>query len=72
MNIFYSILLLKSYIICTITIGEVNTTMNEITNLAPFDHFRALDGYHCQTNSFAKIYDFYNSPLSEDMLLGVG
>ncbi len=46
--------------------------MNEITKLTPFDHFKALDGYHCQTNSFAKIYDFYNSSLSEDILLGIG
>ncbi|MFC1995312.1 BtrH N-terminal domain-containing protein [Chloroflexota bacterium] len=46
--------------------------MNEITKLIMLDHFKSLDGYHCQTNSFAKIYDFYNSPLSEDMLLGIG
>ncbi|MFC1992614.1 BtrH N-terminal domain-containing protein [Chloroflexota bacterium] len=46
--------------------------MNEITKLTPFDHFKAPDGYHCQTNSFAKIYDFYNSSLSEDMLFGIG
>ncbi|MFC1933357.1 BtrH N-terminal domain-containing protein [Chloroflexota bacterium] len=46
--------------------------MNETTKLTPFDHFKALDGYHCQTNSFAKIYDFYNSSLSEDMLFGIG
>ena len=42
------------------------------TKLKPFDNFHVLDGYHCQTNSFARIYDFYNSPLSEDMLLGIG
>ncbi|HEB30906.1 MAG TPA: hypothetical protein ENI15_08545 [Spirochaetes bacterium] len=41
-------------------------------NIKPFDNFKVLDGYHCQTNSFAKIYDFYNSPLSEDMMLGIG
>lgn len=46
--------------------------MKEKTKLKPFDNFKVLDGYHCQTNSFAKIYDFYNSPLSEDMLLGIG
>jgi hypothetical protein len=40
--------------------------------ITPFENFKILDGYHCQTNSFAKIYDFYNSPLSEDMLLGIG
>jgi len=40
--------------------------------LKPFKNFKALDGYHCQTNSFAKIYNFNRSPLSEDMLLGLG
>ena len=40
--------------------------------LEPFDNYKVLDGYHCQTNSFAKIYGFYNSPLSKDMLLGLG
>jgi len=53
-------------------IKEMNLPMNELIQLKPFDNFKALDGYHCQTNSFAKIYDFYNSPLSEDMLLGIG
>ncbi|HEY86630.1 MAG TPA: BtrH N-terminal domain-containing protein [Dehalococcoidia bacterium] len=46
--------------------------MNETPKLIPFNHFKALDGYHCQTNSFVKIYDFYNSSLSEDVLLGIG
>ena len=46
--------------------------MSEASKLMPFSHFKALDGYHCQTNSFAKIYNFYNSSLSEDMLLGIG
>jgi len=32
----------------------------------------ALDGYHCQSNSLAKIYHFNNCSLSEDMLLGIG
>ena len=40
--------------------------------LKPFDNFEALDGYHCQTSSFAKMYHFYDCPLSEDMLLGLG
>lgn len=39
---------------------------------APFQNCPALDGYHCQTNSLAKIYHHYNHPLSEDMLLGLG
>jgi len=40
--------------------------------IQPFSHCPALDGYHCQTNSLAKIYHFYNCPLSEDMILGLG
>lgn len=39
---------------------------------APFPNCPALDGYHCQTNSLAKIYHHYHHPLSEDMLLGLG
>ena len=46
--------------------------MKTQTSIKPFDNFRVLDGYHCQTNSFAKIFSFYNSPLSEEMLLGIG
>lgn len=42
------------------------------TDLQPFPNCPALDGYHCQTNSFAKIYHHYGHPLSEDMLLGLG
>ena len=38
----------------------------------PFPNCPALDGYHCQTNSLAKIYHHYNHPVSEDMLLGLG
>lgn len=40
--------------------------------IEPFENCPALDGYHCQTNSLAKIYHFYNCPLSEDMILGLG
>jgi len=40
--------------------------------IKPFPHCPALDGYHCQTNSLAKIYHFFNCPLSEDMILGLG
>jgi Domain of unknown function (DUF4872)/Butirosin biosynthesis protein H, N-terminal len=40
--------------------------------IKPFSNCPALDGYHCQTNSLAKIYYFYNCPLSEDMILGLG
>jgi len=41
-------------------------------NIQPFDNCPALDGYHCVTNSLAKIYYHYNYPISEDMLLGLG
>ncbi|UCG35974.1 MAG: BtrH N-terminal domain-containing protein [Candidatus Bathyarchaeota archaeon] len=40
--------------------------------ITPFGNCPALDGYHCQTNSLAKIFHYYNCPLSEDMLLGLG
>jgi hypothetical protein len=46
--------------------------METQTDLKPFDNCPALDGYHCQTNSLAKIYHFHNCPLSEDMVLGLG
>jgi len=41
-------------------------------NLIPFDNCPSLDGYHCQTNSLAKIFYHYGHPLSEDMILGLG
>lgn len=34
--------------------------------------FCKLDIYHCQTHSLAKIFHFFNHPVSEDMLLGLG
>ena len=40
--------------------------------IEPFENCPALDGYHCQTNSLAKIFYYHNHPLSEDMLLGLG
>ena len=40
--------------------------------LEPFANFKPLDGCHCQTASFAKIFHFNNCELSEDMLLGLG
>lgn len=46
--------------------------MKEKIKLKAFDNFKILDGYHCQTNSFAKVYYFNNARLSEDMLLGLG
>ncbi|HGJ65335.1 TPA: DUF4872 domain-containing protein [bacterium] len=42
------------------------------TEIQPFNNCPALDGYHCQTNSLAKIFNYNNHPLSEDMLLGLG
>jgi hypothetical protein len=41
-------------------------------SIKPFDNCPALDGYHCQTNSLAKIYYFYDARLSEEMLFGLG
>ncbi len=40
--------------------------------IKPFDNCPALDGYHCQTNSLAKIFHYYGHPLSEDVILGLG
>jgi hypothetical protein len=45
--------------------------MSEHT-IKPFNNCPALDGYHCQTNSLAKIYHYYGARLSEEMLLGLG
>ncbi len=46
--------------------------MNNDKGISPFDNCPALDGYHCQTNSLAKIFHYHKKPLSEDMLLGLG
>jgi hypothetical protein len=40
--------------------------------IKPFPRCPALDGYHCQTNSLAKIFYHHGYNLSEDMLLGLG
>jgi hypothetical protein len=40
--------------------------------IEPFPNCPALDGYHCVTNSLAKIFHHSGHPLSEDMLLGLG
>ena len=46
--------------------------MNAINSaITPFERCPALDGYHCQTDSLAKIFHYYGHPLSEDMLLGL-
>ena len=46
--------------------------MIENVKIKPFENCPALDGYHCQTNSLAKIFHYHNHPLSEDMILGLG
>ncbi len=46
--------------------------MKENGTIKPFERCPALDGYHCQTNSLAKIFHYHGHPLSEDMLLGLG
>ena len=46
--------------------------MEKATVVEPFDNCPALDGYHCQTNSLAKIFYHHGHPLSEDVLLGLG
>jgi hypothetical protein len=45
---------------------------NGSPTITPFARCPALDGYHCQTNSLAKIFHYYGHPLSEDLLLGLG
>jgi hypothetical protein len=46
--------------------------LKENSRIVPFKNCPSLDGYHCQTNSLAKIFHHYNHPLSEDMILGLG
>jgi hypothetical protein len=46
--------------------------MNKGHMIEPFENCPSLDGYHCQTNSLAKIFHHYGHPLSEDMILGLG
>ncbi|MCJ7631970.1 BtrH N-terminal domain-containing protein, partial [Candidatus Bathyarchaeota archaeon] len=46
--------------------------MERTVAIKPFSNCPALDGYHCQTNSVAKIFQHYGHPLSEDMILGLG
>lgn len=40
--------------------------------ITPFKNCPALDGYHCQTNSLAKIFRYRGHSLSEDIILGLG
>lgn len=46
--------------------------MSKKINISPFDHCLSLEGYHCQTNSLAKIYYYHGHSISEEMLLGLG
>ncbi len=46
--------------------------MNRNLEIEPFENCPHLDGYHCQTNSLAKIFYHYGHSLSEDMILGLG
>lgn len=46
--------------------------MNKINNMILFNNCPSLDGYHCQTNSLAKIYYYQGHSISEEMLLGLG
>jgi hypothetical protein len=46
--------------------------MSADTYIVPFDNCPALDGYHCQSNSLAKLFHYHRHPLSEDMILGLG
>jgi hypothetical protein len=41
-------------------------------SLKPFDGFQSLETHHCVTGSLRHIYEFYDHPLSEEMLLGIG
>ncbi len=45
---------------------------NHLPDLVPNPGCPALDGYHCVTNSLAKIFHHSGHSLSEDMLLGLG
>jgi len=46
--------------------------MNKINNMILLNNCPSLDGYHCQTNSLAKIYYYHGHSISEEMLLGLG
>src|SRR5271165_5532417 len=47
-------------------------TRNGHSAIEPFPNCPALDGYHCVTNSLAKIFHHAGHPLSEEMLFGLG
>jgi hypothetical protein len=40
--------------------------------ITPFKHFTSLETAHCVTGSMQQIYAFYDHPISEDLLFGLG
>ena len=52
--------------------GIIMKTEEVEKELAPFPTCPALDGYHCWSNSLAKIYHHYGLPLAEEMIFGLG
>ena len=51
---------------------EIMNVPNDLPKLEPFPNCAPLDGYHCITNSLAKIFRHSGHPLSEELLLGLG
>jgi hypothetical protein len=43
-----------------------------LKGLLPFPNCPALAGYHCWSNSLAKIYHHYGQPLAEEIIFGLG
>jgi len=40
--------------------------------LEPFPNFKSFETHHCVTGSMLQVYRFYDIPISEEMLLGLG
>jgi mRNA degradation ribonuclease J1/J2 len=53
-------------------VAGFKSSKGSVPQVAPFEGCPSLDGYHCQTNSLAKIFYHARHPLSEDVLLGLG
>ncbi|MFN2135334.1 MAG: BtrH N-terminal domain-containing protein, partial [Candidatus Promineifilaceae bacterium] len=51
---------------------DMMQTVHSVNQLAPFANSPALAGYHCWSNSIAKIYTHYGLPLTEELLFGLG
>ena len=60
------------HIYCAFKIVLAVENMAKPAEIRPFENCPCLDGYHCQTNSLAKIFHHSGHPLSEDILLGLG